>query len=485
MLFLVYLGKTNSENYQIRNGSLIIEDNKILMITGILSLHFTIPSEQIKHYLSLFDGLTEEQDQLIRMSCGPYLNIKQKRGLVNIGGKILQILFGTATENQLQEMKEKIIIQSKHMEEIHLYTNEMLKKMITVKDAVLTHHKKQAKDHLKMWTIELCLAYHLMMTDAQAGIIDLLSFNKTQIKEEIKQFSESTGLRPISSPENPNFGKSLKISAINQKHLSIAILFTNGKEYRNLLIKGFPMFVKHQSNYKIKVKLVKTRILISPEDNYYSTPEDWNPREGININNKTYVRPVLLKTHSHSETCEVSLIKGDPRNCKYEKVPMEEITIIETYTYVFISTKPGETITTRCEQRLDHYIVPISGIVVHPIGCSMYNHRFEINSIISRNGKLTSKKPKIIEKAIIENNNVTLELEKLPMDHIPFNPNIHYHNLYISTYLLWAIAGTGTTLVLLIYVKYYSNLLFRKRKKNDPTGVEPKDGENEEIRLDN
>ena len=325
MLYLESLGKTNNENYIIKNGSLIIREDDVLMITGILSLHFTIPSEKIKKYLNLVDELREDQDQLIRMSCGPYLRLKQKRGLIDIGGKVLQIVFGTATESQVHEMKEKINIQSKHLDEMHLYTNEILKKMITVKDAVLKHHKEQAKEHIKLWTIELCLSYHQMMTDAQIGTLDLNYFNKTQIEKEISKFSEKTGLIPISHPDDLSFRRSLKTMAIDQRHLSISILFTNGKEFKNFIIKGFPMFIQHQENYKIKLKTEISRILISKENKFYGKIDEKSILKGFRANNKTYNQPFPIELYTHATTCGVSLILGDPKNCKYKMAETEEL----------------------------------------------------------------------------------------------------------------------------------------------------------------
>ena len=237
---------------------------------------------------------------------------------------------------------------------------------------------------------------------------------------------------------------------------------------------------------KIKLKTEISRILISKENKFYGKIDEKSILKGFRVNNKTYYQPFPIKSYAHATICEVSLILGDPKNCKYKMVKTDETTIVEDNNWVYISTKSGETVTTRCGQKVNHYIVPTSGIIVYPIGCSIYNKKFEINAILNINGKIISQEPKVIDEAIIENEKVSEHLEKLPNNTnlTPIISNRHYHILYINTYLLWAIAGTGTTLVILIYIKYYKNAIFKNHRSRKVNSEPQEEAETEELRLE-
>ena len=264
---------------------------QVKTIRGVLALHYSINMKDNLATLTKLTHLTHREKQLHQTTCGKYVSNRKKRGLIDIAGQALHVVFGTATDSQIKDVKRQIHVQSVHINQLAVAHEELIKDIYAWKK-VLTRRSDRMNEQLYLTRVlEYCNTLNIILEDARNNILNFNYFDVTIIQKEIDKFKTATGLTEISS----NLKNSLLLQVIEPNKILITALFTDDSYYDYFNLSPFPMFNTKIPRHKFFTKFRFSDILISNERRKFAVLTVDEINNCLLIEGKRFFRPFLEK----------------------------------------------------------------------------------------------------------------------------------------------------------------------------------------------
>ena len=287
---------------ELRDGALIENKGPVHIIKGLLLVHMQLGDELLMEYAQRI----KHEAQAIRVTCHDYLDHtkyitspkvrpppvmrnRTKRGLIDIGGRALQVLFGTATEKQLEALAGRVNVQAVEIEKAHKNTkilHDALGRYQEMLNKTAQEQRNVEKDYrLKSWAnslMSLCSSYNAIMTKARQGQIDIDLFDTTKINDAIHQFTKLYNIRAFRLPQDVDFGKSIKVHAVGPNQIILTVMFIGDESYTYFKVQSFPMRSNVTQKYKFALTLPEdSTIILGPKTFGKLTPFELDKCEKI------------------------------------------------------------------------------------------------------------------------------------------------------------------------------------------------------------
>ena len=462
MIILLGVIVVSTSAFQTHEGAISFSENKIKTIRGILIINFKLDLNAIFQAIDLIESREKPVFKALifysKVICHRYLVHRTKRGLINLGGQILKVLFGTATTDQISSLEKKLSIQSREISDLHEDTNVVRNTFKNYEEALnLTASEIEKLDKkisdfvMAEEALQLCQSYDRLITDAKHQELDLTIFDISKIKQAIHEFEDKFGLTVLESiSDTEKFQKTIRTTVI-QNHILLTIFFIDPEEItQHTKIVSFPMISSLSEEFKFQIKLDQNNLIIS--------------NKTIGIVGEEFIssclqfdlalllcKPYLkFPVERLSETCVFNLIKNqDVSNCKYEKVPINSIRLLETQYENIVSGVPGDVISLTCKNnKISYFTLPPSGLGVFNKRCNLHSRLFVYETVEKSEVDMNYSFPFGINKNISNPTPLKLIskiLDKEKMDSIPHYSIPREHSI-VS---FW---GTCFTIVLIFTV---------------------------------
>lgn len=323
---------------------------------------------------------------------------RKRRGLIDAGGHVLNFLFGTATDTEVNKLNEQLRTEHDSVQtlsrkvEISLdRTNQNLKNIATyvteLKEA-LVHHQKQM-----LWALllESLNSLETLIRDVhtQSILVDTITTLAASGKvhpgllryEVFKDLLEGTAkilkLHPIFSLDRENYRNYLKITKIHLLELPFAVqleipLF-NGETLTTYRLHSFPT-MKNNKSELIELAVISDLILIGTTEYSEYMIEDCFYPPGLVVCPTT--RPTFNILYSR---CSLQLIKNDqPLACHFNVLnPLRETLIRKVDSMWFVNlaqANKGKVICNGSEPTYQMY----EELLLIPESCSYYSDQFTV-----------------------------------------------------------------------------------------------------------
>ena len=472
----IFLGlivaRVGANNLQVGNGSIVERLEEVKLIRGILVIHYTIDLGEVQ---SVVGGWKEKDlsywDMVhgIRGVCSRYLDqSRKKRGLLNVGGEILHVLFGTATDEQVGKIKDSIQIQSVQIRELHEETSNLQKDLDGFREAMRKETKEVEEYQLVQRVISICHSYDRLLDEARTNQVDLGIFNKTKIRVEMEKFEQEIGFSPAVSLDDPLFRQSVRTSVARGKHILISIFFTDAKTFVHYRIRPLPMFGKISNDFKFEVMISNKDVYVNLSREEVGFPSQHHLDHCISMTGASLCGPLLISNIEHTRSCEVELIVKNSSNlCEFTRLKSKEVRVIRTGETLVVSGEPGLMVHAFCKGKSSFVILPGSGVAMFGGHCSIQSNVFRYPNMEKRDVTLTLKEPQGLHDLIIHHQEINDRLEKL------ITP--HHENLWITgtpqeKFNLWGTLSALSVMALLGGVVVGRQLWLYVRRSRSPAG---------------
>ena len=424
VLGLVVAARVGANNFQVEKGSIVEKIGEISMIRGILVIHYTVDIKEIQALVEAWQGEDSSywkkyinHDE--KGVCKRYLGKDRvKRGLLNVGGEVLHVLFGTATDNQVGKIKESIRIQSVEMKKLHHETSNLEKDLEGFRKAFRKQNRAVEEYQLAQRVISLCHSYDRLLDEARTNQLDLQIFNKTQIAAEMLKFGHEIGASPAVKIDDPRFRQAIQTSVARGKHILISIFFTDAKTFTHFRIRPLPMFGTISTEYKFEVKVERSDVFINVLRSEVGFPSQKQLDHCIKIIGFSLCPPMLIQKMGHIQGCELELIiKNSSNLCEFTKIKREEVRVVKTGSTLVVSGEPGLVVHAFCKGKGSFVTLPGSGVAMFGGQCSIQSNKFRFPNLERRDVTLTLEQPQGLHGLIIHHKEINQRLEKLITPH--------------------------------------------------------------------
>ena len=345
---------------------------KIGIISGVLIISVELETEKIKTIFGRLP-LEEQEAKVNRLICDKYLNGRRKRGLIDVGGQVLHVLFGVATDHQVDGTKADMKILTVKMNRLHRETrilsqaldeqNEQLNQTVTILK------KNQQVDRV----LRLCIAYDKLREEARENKLEVSTLDTVQLEMAIDQFRTKHNLGAAGSVYSAAFQKSLRTLVIKNR-IIISIPFMKAERWTHWKLTPIPMFI----NGTRVIMEIRTKNVIfnrKTEEIGFLTKEVVD--KCLHIGEEYLCRSTTIYKTADVNRCESEIVFRKPmETCKFTKVEENEVKIITTSSKLYISETPRRSVTVKCDDKLEHKIVGESGLMIIPRGCTVVSQRF-------------------------------------------------------------------------------------------------------------
>ena len=420
-------------NYTINSGAIIFPGDEVHIIRGVLILNFKIDPNKIREVIETVETKGKDVYKALiyftKTVCHRYINSRSKRGLINVGGKLLKVLFGTATTDQIDMVEKQLTIQSKEINDLHHFTVAVSKTFETYQSTLnLTLNELESlEDRVRDLTmaeeaLSLCQAYDRMITDAKHQELDLAVFNLSRIEYESKLFSERFGYKMIVPiTQLKQFQKTIRTTVIGN-HILLTIFFEDPEEIsRHVKISPFPMLSNSSMDHKFQLEIDHPNIIISRKSMGIVDSSYLNSCLNVAIR-KLICKPYLkFPRGKTNEICEYNLItRSDVSTCKFQKIPINSIQLIETSNETIVSGVPGDIISLSClNKRITYFPLPSSGIGVFAPTCSLNSKLFAYDVMEKKQVDLEYFDPIAINKNLTNHKLIDELINKVANEKLP------------------------------------------------------------------
>ena len=480
-----------ASNLRVENGAIIEDLGEINFIRGVLVLHYTIDIKEIgtmlgdwgDHYahnkgtnISHWRQHTLQRDT---GACRKYLDGKRsKRGLLDIGGEVLHVLFGTATDDQVGKLKDVVRVQSVKMHKLHQDTNKLIKDMERYREAMKKEVSYVHEFMLLTRLVEMCHKYDRMIDEARINQLDLSPFNLSKINVEMNKFRTEIGFPPVVEGWDPNFRSSVKTSVAQGKHILVSILFSDAKAFTHYRIQSFPMFSNISSINKFSAVVKQSELIVNKNKSEIGFPSLETVRKCIWVLTKALCPPFLLHKVDQQKWCELALVQNSSELCEFRKHSGKEWKIVKTNGHLIITGEPDSLVHVRCQGTLSFMSMPSSGVAMVGDQCSVQGKAFRFPNMERRDISLTLNQPKGLQGFVITQRKINQKLEELLKPH---TENFWETDTPQETFSVWGTASGLLLGVLLGGICVGHRVWAYIREKNSLTQTQENNREGEEA----
>ena len=255
----VVQGVVELDREMVTRGILRQPQPPIKLIQGILIVSTKIETETVK---KLFDLLpTEEKGYTHKLNtCRRYLRRgRSKRGLIDVGGDILHIVFGTATDKEVDEAKAGLRIQSIALKNLHketVTTRRAVERQETVLNETL---KMILKDKTLERLLRLCNAYNQLEDDVVNNRLDMGELDIQSLQTTVDQFGLKYQLETVGRVNTQSFGKSVQ-TRMKGNQVIISIPFTTKELLDHYKLTPLPIMI---NGSRMIVEIEKKHVVLS------------------------------------------------------------------------------------------------------------------------------------------------------------------------------------------------------------------------------
>ena len=364
------------EGEQVVDGILIEDRPSVGLIRGVLVLSYEL---DVGHVTELFQELEKEERRSVvnQVLCRRYLGRRVKRGLIDVGGQVLHVLFGTATDAQIDETRADMAVEAVKLNRLHKET-EITRRALRDQQGVLNKTLRLiGKKELVNRMIRLCSSYNQLREDAQQNEIGMQDWDEKMMKEKVTEFKLKTGLRPLGEINSLSFRASIQ-SMVRGNTIILSIPFIDDRLFEHKRLTPVPIFV-NKSSYEI---VLNHRNIIFTNDEVGFL--DKSVLSKCIFVQRVYIcRPIkiLKKRMAKENLCEIDVVFENIRkNCKFREGP-KTAKIIQGKKYIYIVEEPGESMTIMCGRGIVHKEVGSTGILSIPRGCSFWSKTMNYQDI--------------------------------------------------------------------------------------------------------
>ena len=428
LLGIIAVARVGADSLQVGEGYILEKLGQIEIIRGVLILHVTLDLKEMDEELEKMadpDGFQKGWREWIRPEhggvCDRYLKKKSlrrgKRGLLDIGGEALHLLFGTATEGQVDQIRDTIQVVSKEVCGLHAETASLEKDMESLREALRSEHSHLTKFQVVQRVVALCRGYDTMIQGARANHLDLDLFDKAQLQKEMDLFGQQIGFPPSVPLGDPRFERSIQTSVGQDNQIVVSILFGSSK-FQHLRILPFPMFAAVSKKYKFSIKIDRSEVVINLDRNEIGLPSRASITKCIKVPGKTLCLPMLMQNVNTIKSCIVEIaVRNRTTSCALQKHPSQEVQVVKVGSTLLLSGEPGTVVHSRCSGKNTFLALPSSGVAQFGSHCSIQAKEFRLPSLERREVSLTLEEPSGLEGLRIEQEHLTQRLEKLLQPH--------------------------------------------------------------------
>ena len=511
------------ETLFLRNGSIVIEDTKITkFIRGLLILDINLLNNDIEEAIKDLENHKDkwpnelwESDTLNKSSsvklqnsfqnkfenqiaylkeihCKQFIAKKRtKRGLLNIGGTILKEIFGVATTEDTDsintEIKEHIKITTQTITEVYKTSDHLKETMLQM--ATLMNNLTRLSninnaiiniEFLYDTIVETCSNYNNLIVDAKLGKVQLSSFNRKTIEDEITRARLNWALEPVVHLQDAKFEDSLITKVIDnsqQTNIIIAIPFSDKKLYKQIEIQPLPMFNNEDKDRKYQIDIENKNCILSLDNSKIGFVSDAFIEHCHQAADIQMCPNILeLKTKSIGKSiCELNIIRWNTtNNCHYSAVSAPKIVSILTDDFVIISGIPDEYINVECNKTFEVFQIPKSGLVKVGKNCHIESETLEFIPTKIKKSKLSYEGPSRLSNDFIVNEkiegDITILLKTLNRS------NVYEKNSFFSSdHSTAVITSTSMSSIVIIFIvvigshKLWRIFLYKKKRSTEIT----------------
>ena len=318
---------------------------------------------------------------------------RNRRGLINIGGRLMNFVFGTATESQVRRLRQE---SNQYMEmanyQIEIHRQQLVEIRRDIIDITTLGLKNAVKgvlrdvqirlNHLNNYINEILDTSHKIDTAMnmaslkifQSNIMDRLKFSAV-----INEASRKLKVHPIIEINNEeSFKDYLLISntkIISQSYqIQLEVPLYDGTKYEAYEIQPFPTVLN--GNLRFELKDIPEVVILST-----TSVREYPHKTDCKRTNELLVCPLLVPTTTNrEENCPFQLINNlTLTSCKFNEIAGDT----PIYKYLlntwFLSAPKGISGQLSCQNKTYNYET-YSGTLVIPPTCSLHSQELILTS---------------------------------------------------------------------------------------------------------
>ena len=336
--------------------------------------------------------------------CAKYLDKRRaKRGLIDVGGQVLHALFGTATDQQIDEAKADMQIMTVKLNRLHLITEETKRRLTTQQNILNETLRVLGQQTLRDRVLGLCTSYNKLREDARTNEIDITrELNVQLIQEQVSKFSLKNNLFPVGTVNSQDFQQTIR-TILRQNTIILTIPFTNKIVYYHVLLQPVPIFLNQT---RVIVEIQNKHVILNKANARIGYPDEQVIKKCIHTKGEYLCKPIILwNIKGKTRRCEEEIVLNKPmESCTFTTVREDSTRMLRTKRRVYLFEKPGTALTIYCDNNLRHTTVDNTGIQMVPRGCTIVSGKMRFEDTKVAHSKTTSE---------IDFSNTTLRLIKL------------------------------------------------------------------------
>lgn len=392
----------------IRDGAIITEEKPVKIVRGTLLVHLELNTSLVIDSLSHLKEFTKKLDvesigeifaqrasYIETVTCGEYTrSSRQKRGLFDLGGKALNFLLGTATEEEITDLQKRLrkTIKTQSVKIAHwAHSTQKLTTAVTQiakelqeEDNKFKNYEANLKfDEFAHAIAQTCTDYNNMIHTASQNEVFTPLFNITLLYKEIEKLEYRWNLRTPVPKNDPRFMETLSSVVENQRTVLIFVPFVDRGLYKRYHFTPFPIFSNMSEKYKFEAIIKNPIVLIDTLNQTVGLmPHDFGTKHRQTNLEFNLCKPFLeqdIKTTK--KLCEVNILLNRPNTCEFQHFPENELRVLEVETYRVLSTSRNSTIILKCGQEPPIRKTLKLGIAVTPHNCDLHNSEYRFTAV--------------------------------------------------------------------------------------------------------
>ena len=413
LLVGIHQGKAETNHTHIGKGVLISELKPILIVKGELLLSVPLRDFKLNQLVSHLDKTLANSSFNNWEGLGTYTScskvvgdwqrfrtakagkIRGKRGLLDLGGEILQGLFGVSTDKDLRALEKKIgrrlalhTVELRKVARLNELQKEMYKTIVHGLKALQNETEHQFKilgrllidEEVASW----CAIYNTLKIDLELGHLNRHFLDTQDLREILREYQDKWGLRAMSPNNMIEFEKAVNTKVIRLpeggRTALLSIPFFEKESYLAYRFRSFPMRVEG-TDKKMALKLDNEVLVISKNKQKFNTVNRAYMEQCTRVFQGAAICPNLIffvVEHSGIDQCKLNVItQNNYSYCDFNNYNLNKVEAQEVDDKLYLSANPNEVVTVGCHGKTLVKRLTGAGVGVFPITCNVHSLHLE------------------------------------------------------------------------------------------------------------
>ena len=316
---------------------------------------------------------------------------RKRRGLLNLGGEILQKLFGVSTERQVKNLEDnmgrRIGLHTVAIEKLtrlsELQTEMYTKIIVNVKNfanetqgALFKMGKLLVLEEMSVW----CTIYNTLRIDLELGHVNHHLIDIKMLTGKLDEYRTKWRLETINLTDELEFEKAVKTRVVRLRDgdrvAVISIPFFEKGEFRSYRFNPFPMRLEGTES-KIAVDIEHQGLILDTSQRLFiSVDKDYSKQctrqyQGVLLCQN---RMFFSIRNAGEDQCKLNiLLYKNYTFCDYKMYKLSKVAAIEVESTLFLSAEPEEIVTLGCHEKTRVEKLTEAGIGIFPAHCSIHS----------------------------------------------------------------------------------------------------------------